>query len=59
MRQMTIVRLGLTTLLTAITVLSVTGAAHAWGCVSIAVDTETDQTKWQDVTYGYSFHYND
>jgi hypothetical protein len=33
--------------------------ALAWGCVAVSVDTESDQTKWDDMTYGYSFRFND
>lgn len=38
---------------------AIASPALAWGCVAVSVETESDQTKWDDLTYGYSFRFND
>lgn len=52
-------QLKLVTLAAVAMLLSLITEAHAWGCVAVSVDTESDSSKWSDMTYGYSFHYYD
>lgn len=33
--------------------------AKAWGCVAVSLDSESDSTTWSDLTYGYSFQFQD
>ena len=53
-QRLTVVILSTITLL-----LSLNEEANAWGCVAVSMDSESDSTTWSDLTYGYSFQFQD